>query len=55
MIGKILLTMATRLVTEKFLTAFLIHIAEHLAKKTSNELDDKIISDIKSALGDQNG
>lgn len=53
MITKILLSVGVKLLTEKFLVAALIHIAEYLAKKTSNNLDDKIIAEVKLALGER--
>jgi hypothetical protein len=40
----------TRFLTEKFLGAIFIHIAEYLVTKTSNELDDKIVAEIKKAM-----
>ena len=47
---KILLGIGVKLLTEKFLVAATIHIAEFLAKKSTNTLDDKLVADIKKAL-----
>lgn len=40
----------TRLLTEKFLTAVFMHIAKHLAAKTTNTLDDEIVAELEKAL-----
>jgi len=53
LLTKILLSAGVKLLTEKFLVAALLHIAEYMAKKTSNNLDDKIIAGVKTALGEQ--
>lgn len=40
----------TSLLTEKALKAIFIKLAEYLASKTENKLDDEIVKEIKSAL-----
>lgn len=46
----ILKVLLTKLLTQKFLTATFLHIAEYLASKTDNKLDDKLIIELKKAL-----
>ena len=36
--------------SQKVLTKLFIYIAEHLAAKSDNKLDDKIIAELKQAL-----
>ena len=50
MMKSVFLGVAVRLLTEKFLVAVLLHIAEHLALKSSNKLDDKLVAELKKAL-----
>lgn len=50
-IAKALVTMLTKVVTQKFVEAIFILILEHLAKMSSNKLDDKAVEEIKKALG----
>ncbi|WP_197478898.1 hypothetical protein [Marinomonas atlantica] len=40
----------TKAFTEKVLTKLVIYIAEHLAAKSTNKLDDKIVGELKAAL-----
>jgi hypothetical protein len=40
------------MVTQKVLTKLFIYIGEHLASKTDNKLDDKIIGELKTALNE---
>ena len=40
----------TKAFTEKVLTKVVIYIAEHLAAKSTNKLDDKIVGELKAAL-----
>ncbi|MDH2289973.1 MULTISPECIES: hypothetical protein [unclassified Cobetia] len=47
---KILTSMATTLLTERFLLNLLIVLAERLAKSTSNTLDDQIVRELKRAV-----
>jgi len=46
----ILLTILTKLGTYKFIVRVFLHVAEYLAKRTENKLDDKIIEELKEAL-----
>ncbi|GED43179.1 hypothetical protein [Cobetia marina] len=47
---KILTSMATTLLTERFLLNLLIVLAERLAKSTDNKLDDQIVRELKRAV-----
>lgn len=47
---KILTSMATTMLTERFLLNLLIVLAERLAKSTSNTLDDQIVRELKRAV-----
>jgi hypothetical protein len=46
----ILKTFLTKLVTEKVLIGVFLHVATYLVSKTSNQLDDKLVEEIKTAL-----
>ena len=48
----ILKTLLTKLVTEKVLIAVFLHVAESLAKKSTNTLDDKLVEEVKKALNE---
>lgn len=48
----LLKTLLTKLVTEKVLIAVFLHLASYLVSVTTNELDDKIVEEIKKALAD---
>jgi len=50
MIGKLLSTVAIKLVTEKFLVRVTLALAEHFAEKSENKLDDKIVKELRDAL-----
>lgn len=50
-LGKIGISLLTSLLTESLIKNLLIHGLESVAKKTSNQLDDKLINDVKEALG----
>ena len=50
LVTKILLATGMKLLTERFLIAALIKIAEHLASKTTNTLDDELVIELKKAL-----
>lgn len=41
---------ATKALTQKVMTALFIYIAEHLASKSDNKLDDKLVKELKDAL-----
>lgn len=43
-------TISTKLLTEKVLIAVFLHIAEHLASKSENDLDDVLVEELKEAL-----
>lgn len=48
---KILVGLGTRLLTETFVARVVVHTARTLAKKTSNDLDDKLVDDLAMGLG----
>lgn len=50
MLVKLVLSLGVKLLTQKFLVSAFIHIAEYLVKKTDNDLDDKLVAEIKKAL-----
>ena len=50
MLNTIVLSVVVKLLTEKFLVAALLHVAEHLASKTTNKLDDKLVGEVRKAL-----
>jgi len=47
----ILISIGTKFLTERFLIRVFVEVAEYLAKKSSNTLDDKLIKSVKDALG----
>ena len=47
----IAISVGTKLLTEKFLTRLAVILLEKLAKSTDNTLDDKIMKEVKDALG----
>lgn len=49
-LAKIALTVGVKLLTDKFLISVVLHVAEYLSKKTTNDLDDKIVAEIREAL-----
>lgn len=48
---KVLVALATRLLTEKFLGRGIVRIARVLADSTDNSLDDGLVDDFAQALG----
>jgi hypothetical protein len=46
---KIGLSLLGQLMAEEALKSLMIHVGEFIAKKTQNELDDKIVNDVKKA------
>jgi len=48
---KILLGAGTKLLTEKFLITVSLILLEKLAASSKNDLDDKLVGELKSALG----
>lgn len=50
-LGSVLLSMLMSLLTEKFMKKALIAGLEALAKKTENEVDDKVVAAAKEAWG----
>lgn len=50
MIGKILSTLAIKLLTEKVIIKVTLSCTGYLVKKTSNKLDDELFETIKKAL-----
>jgi len=49
-VATILKTLLTKLFTEKVLISVFLHVAEYLAAKSENQLDDKLVVEIKAAL-----
>ena len=47
---KIGMSLLGQIMTEIALKSVLLHTAEFIAKKTENELDNKLVEDLKSAL-----
>ena len=50
MFAKILSTIAIKLLTERVIINVTVYVAEYLAQKSTNKLDDKIVAEIKEAL-----
>lgn len=48
---KLVISMAMRLLTEKFLARSILRGCRALAEKTSNALDDGMVDDLADALG----
>lgn len=51
LLAPIFKSMLLSLLTKAFLQDFVIHTLEAAAEETDNEVDDKIIADIKKAWG----
>jgi hypothetical protein len=47
---KLLKMLMTKLVTETVMINVFVHVADFLAQKTENTLDDKLVNEIKKAL-----
>ena len=43
-------TILAKFMTDKFLIRIFVIIGDYLVKKTSNDLDDKVMSEVKEAL-----
>jgi len=48
--GSLLGTIATKLLSEKVLIAILLKVAEWLVNRSSNDLDNKILAEVKKSL-----
>tara|TARA_R100000152_G_C6781975_1_gene217844 strand:+ start:9205 stop:9357 length:153 start_codon:yes stop_codon:yes gene_type:complete len=48
--GSLLGVVATKLLSEKVLIAILLKVAEWLVSRSSNDLDDKILAEVKKSL-----
>lgn len=48
---KIGMSLLAELLTAAAIKNVLLHTAEHYAKKSESQLDDKLVEDIKTALG----
>tara|TARA_Y100000356_G_C11068936_1_gene187911 strand:+ start:247 stop:408 length:162 start_codon:yes stop_codon:yes gene_type:complete len=48
--GKILGTVATKLLSEKVLIAIVLKVGDWLVQRSSNKLDDKIWAEVNKAL-----
>lgn len=51
MFAKLISGLALSLLTEKVICAVAIHILRWLVKRTTNDLDDKIVEEVAKALG----
>ncbi len=49
-LAKLAISLFMKLLTEQFFSRAFVHAGEALADKTSNNLDDKIMRDIRKAL-----
>lgn len=49
-LSKLMMSLLMRLLTEQFISKMIVHGLRALADKTSNELDDAVVSDIAAAL-----
>ena len=47
----ILLSIGTKFLTEKFVTRVSVLLLDKLAKSTENDLDDKLVQEVKRAVG----
>lgn len=45
-----LTSLATKLLTQKFITKVFILLAEFLSKRTDNKIDDELVGAIKEAI-----
>lgn len=50
-LSKMAMSLLMKLLTEAFISKMIVHGLRALADKTSNELDDAVVTDIASALG----
>lgn len=48
----ILISIGTKLLTQKFVTRLFLAFGDQVAKFTDNELDDTIMQDIRDTLGE---
>lgn len=48
---KIVLGLGAKLVTEKLLVSVVLILLEKLVQSTKNDLDDKVLAEVKKALG----
>jgi len=53
LIAKALATAGLAMLSEKFVIRVLVLVAEKLAKSTKNDLDDKLVEEMKKSLGEQ--
>jgi len=53
--GKLLGTLATKLLSEKVLIAIVLKLGDWLVKRSENDLDDKIWAEVSKALEVKNG
>lgn len=49
-LAKIMVALTMRLLTDKFLSAMIVHSLHALAEKTENQLDNKLVNDLAAAL-----
>lgn len=52
---QVLLRLLTGILTEKLLISLIVHVAEVLAKRSTNTLDDELVKALKKALGEGDG
>jgi hypothetical protein len=50
---KILMSLMWKILTERFAAKMIVHGLHLIADSTANKVDDKIVTDIKDALGVQ--
>lgn len=48
---KALVAILTKLITERFLAQTIVYVLNHLAKRTTNNLDDSLVASVAEALG----
>ena len=51
----ILANLIQKLTTTKFASSFIILLLTHLAKRTENQLDDKLVDLVREALAEEPG
>jgi hypothetical protein len=52
-VGKVLLSLLTSLLTEKFIKKTIIAVLEKIVDKTQSDLDNKILAAAKEAWGEE--
>lgn len=52
-LGPALKQILLKLMAEAFLKAILLDVAEHMAAKSDNKLDDKLVAELRKALDEE--